>query len=95
MQFVVHPPDWSEGRWRTLSPRDALVLGFLFIVLLAALGIWQFATRFRCPKCGEVFGYYFGRRAARRLTRRRPQTCPSCGISLDEPMPEGPTNPIG
>ena len=94
--WIVKPRGWTQG-WRanqSLPPHDQLVLAFSHFVLLAALLGWLYAaTRFRCPRCKAVFGYFFGMRASgfMRMPRRTdspPDKCPHCGVNLDEQWPE-------
>jgi len=89
MTFVVRPPGWMHGRTEALTSHDSFALSIWCLAPVVAAGTWLFVmTRFQCPRCTKVFGYQFSLRAGLgRPGPQRPDSCPSCGVSLDAPWP--------
>jgi hypothetical protein len=60
----------------------ARMLGLALILGGAAL-----QSRLKCPKCNQPLG-------RRKRFASVPPSCPRCGVSFDEPLPQNPISPI-
>jgi hypothetical protein len=87
MQYIVHPPGWMQSRYAVV-PEQGLHLAFWYLLPTTVCGAWLFAIiRGSCPRCGKYFRYQFALRAGFGKAGSEPKACPSCGFSLDEPLP--------
>jgi hypothetical protein len=73
------------------DPRDI----WIYVALLAIVAIvlaTQFVLQVRlsCPRCKQSLSHVALLFA---WTKDKPASCPHCGVSFDEPMPQGPAKP--
>lgn len=67
------------------------MLPWFFVGFAAFAGAVLYAMYARCPKCRAVLGHCVVGRMRFKRSRMfaRPNFCPYCGVSLDEPYPQG------
>jgi len=58
-----------------------------FLGLAFILGGAAMQSRLKCPKCNQRLG-------RRKRFASVPESCPHCGVSFDEPLPQNPISPI-
>jgi len=73
--------------WYSLMGNLALLLGLLLTVIALVVVLRRKAQRISCPVCGAPLGVY-AYAMDDGPQRQRIDSCPTCGVNLDEPMPE-------
>lgn len=79
-------------RWNSLMGGLILALSLLLLVIAIVVTVLRRARRITCPVCGAPLGAYaFAMEDGPR--HQKIDSCPNCGVNLDDPMPETPTPP--
>jgi hypothetical protein len=73
--------------WNSLMGDLALLLGLLLTVIALVIGLRRRARHITCPVCGAPLDFY-AYAMDDGPQHKKIDSCPSCGVNLDERMPE-------